>query len=103
MNVTIAVKAVLGDHAYDLVMGSTKSMTEHLLGAAGAVETVISLLACQNGVIPPTINFSTPDPDCDLNYAHNERVEREVEIAISNSFGFGGHNEIGRASCRRRT
>jgi len=92
MNETLAVKAVFGDHAYDLVMGSTKSMTGHLLGAAGAVETVISLLACQNGVIPPTINFSTPDPDCDLNYAHNERVEREVEIAISNSFGFGGHN-----------
>jgi 3-oxoacyl-(acyl-carrier-protein) synthase len=73
-------------------MSSTKSMTGHLLGAAGAVEAVVSLLVCQNGVIPPTINFSTPDPECDLNYAHNTRLERPVEVAISNSFGFGGHN-----------
>jgi 3-oxoacyl-[acyl-carrier-protein] synthase II len=92
MNETLAAKAVFGDHAYELVMGSTKSMTGHLLGAAGAVEAVVSLLVCQNGVIPPTINFSTPDPDCDLNYAHNTKLERPVEVAISNSFGFGGHN-----------
>lgn len=92
LNETLAVKAVFGDHAYELVMGSTKSMTGHLLGAAGAVETVISLLACENGVIPPTINFSTPDPECDLNYAHNTKIERPVDVAISNSFGFGGHN-----------
>lgn len=92
MNETLAVKAVFGDHAYDLVMSSTKSMTGHQLGAAGAVESVISLLVMQNGVIPPTINFTTPDPDCDLNYAHNAKLERPVEVAISNSFGFGGHN-----------
>ncbi|MGH7506109.1 MAG: beta-ketoacyl-ACP synthase II [Longimicrobiales bacterium] len=92
LNETKAVKAVFGDHAYALVMGSTKSMTGHLLGAAGAVETVIALLVCRDGVIPPTINFTTPDPECDLDYAHNDRVEREVDVAISNSFGFGGHN-----------
>lgn len=92
MNETAAIKAVFGEHAYRLVVGSTKSMTGHLLGAAGAVETVISLLVCREDVIPPTINFSTPDPACDLNYAHNNRVEREVNVAISNSFGFGGHN-----------
>src|SRR5690606_2184478 len=92
MNETLAAKAVFGDPAYALVMGSTQSMTGHPLAAAGAVETVISLLVCENGVIPPTINFSTPDPDCDLNYAHNTKIERPVEVAISNSFGFGGHN-----------
>jgi 3-oxoacyl-[acyl-carrier-protein] synthase II len=89
---TQAVKAVFGDHAYRVVMGSTKSMTGHLLGAAGAVEAVISVLVCREGTIPPTINFSTPDPDCDLDYAHNRRVDRAVDVAITNSFGFGGHN-----------
>jgi 3-oxoacyl-[acyl-carrier-protein] synthase II len=92
LNETLAVKAVFGDHARHVVMGSTKSMTGHLLGAAGAVETVISLLVCRDGTIPPTINFTTADPDCDLDYAHNRRVDRAVDIAISNSFGFGGHN-----------
>jgi 3-oxoacyl-[acyl-carrier-protein] synthase II len=92
LNETLAVKAVFGERAYDLVMGSTKSMTGHLLGAAGAVEAVISALVAQRGRIPPTINFSTPDPELDLNYAHNRVIEREVEFAISNSFGFGGHN-----------
>jgi 3-oxoacyl-[acyl-carrier-protein] synthase II len=92
LNETLAVKAVFGDAARDLVMGSTKSMTGHLLGAAGAVEAVISALVCTNGSIPPTINFTTPDPDCDLDYAHQGRVDRPVEIALSNSFGFGGHN-----------
>lgn len=92
LNETLAVKAVFGDHAYRLVMGSTKSMTGHLLGAAGAVEAIISLKVCATGEIPPTINFSTPDPECDLDYAHNRRVQREVDVALSNSFGFGGHN-----------
>jgi len=92
LNETKAVKAVFGEHAYELVMGSTKSMTGHLLGAAGAVEAVVTMMVCQTGAIPPTINFSTPDPDCDLNYAHNARVERPVEHALTNSFGFGGHN-----------
>ncbi|HEX7051320.1 MAG TPA: beta-ketoacyl-ACP synthase II [Longimicrobiales bacterium] len=92
LNETLAVKAVFGDDAYRLVMGSTKSMTGHLLGAAGAVETVISVLACRDGVIPPTINFTTQDPACDLDYAHNRRIETPVRVALSNSFGFGGHN-----------
>jgi 3-oxoacyl-[acyl-carrier-protein] synthase II len=91
-NETLAVKAVFADHAYELVMGSTKSMTGHLLGAAGGVEAVISTLVCRTGKIPPTINFSTPDPNCDLNYAHNQLIERPVRVAITNSFGFGGHN-----------
>ncbi|MCI0434729.1 MAG: beta-ketoacyl-ACP synthase II [Gemmatimonadetes bacterium] len=92
LNETLAVKAVFGDHARRLVVGSTKSMTGHLLGAAGAVESVICVLVCANGTIPPTINFSTPDPDCDLDYAHNRRIDRTVDVALSNSFGFGGHN-----------
>jgi 3-oxoacyl-[acyl-carrier-protein] synthase II len=91
-NETLAIKAVFADHAYKLVMGSTKSMTGHLLGAAGGVEAVISALVCRTGKIPPTINFSTPDPNCDLNYAHNQLIERPVRVAITNSFGFGGHN-----------
>ncbi|HSG50303.1 MAG TPA: beta-ketoacyl synthase N-terminal-like domain-containing protein, partial [Longimicrobiales bacterium] len=89
---TTAIKAVLGDHAYQVVVGSTKSMTGHLLGAAGAVESVICAQVLREGKIPPTINFSEPDPTCDLNYAHNQGVEREVKLALSNSFGFGGHN-----------
>jgi 3-oxoacyl-[acyl-carrier-protein] synthase II len=92
LNETLAVKKVFGDHAYKLVMGSTKSMTGHLLGAAGAIETVWSALVCKTGIIPPTINHTTPDPACDLNYSLNQRTERPVEYAISNSFGFGGHN-----------
>jgi len=92
LNETQAVKAVFGDHARSLVMGSTKSMTGHLLGAAGAVEGVICVFVCASGFIPPTINFTTPDPGCDLEYAHNRRIDRTVEVALSNSFGFGGHN-----------
>ncbi|MCY3613238.1 MAG: beta-ketoacyl-ACP synthase II [Gemmatimonadetes bacterium] len=89
---TAAVKAVLGGQAYNVVMGSTKSMTGHLLGAAGAVETVICVMACRTGRIPPTINFSEPDDTCDLDYAHHGMVERPVSVALNNSFGFGGHN-----------
>jgi len=89
---TAAVKAVFGDHAYELVIGSTKSMTGHTLGAAGAIEGVISALACQRGLIPPTINFETSDPECDLEYAHAGPIERPVRAALTNSFGFGGHN-----------
>jgi 3-oxoacyl-[acyl-carrier-protein] synthase II len=92
LNETLAVKAVFGEHAYNLVMGSTKSMTGHLLGAAGAVEAVIITKVINENVIPPTINFSEADPSCDLNYAHNGKIEREVNIVASNSFGFGGHN-----------
>lgn len=89
---TEAIKAVLGDRAREIVVGSTKSMTGHLLGAAGALEGIISLLVCRTGMIPPTINFSEPDPACDLEYAHGGAIERPVGLALTNSFGFGGHN-----------
>jgi 3-oxoacyl-[acyl-carrier-protein] synthase II len=89
---THAVKQVLGPRAYDIVMGSTKSMTGHLLGAAGALETILSIFVTREGKIPPTINLQEKDPACDLDYAHGGMVERPVELALSNSFGFGGHN-----------
>jgi 3-oxoacyl-[acyl-carrier-protein] synthase II len=89
---TIAVKAVLGDHARSVILNSTKSMTGHLLGAAGGLEFEICLLAMKHGVVPPTINRDTPDPECDLDCAPNVAVERHIDLALSNSFGFGGHN-----------
>jgi len=89
---TAALRALFGHHADALVVSSTKSMTGHTLGAAGAIETVVCLLACRDGVVPPTINYETPDPECDLNYAPNRAVTRDVGVALSNSFGFGGHN-----------
>jgi 3-oxoacyl-(acyl-carrier-protein) synthase len=89
---TQAVKAVFGEQARKLVFGSTKSMTGHLLGAAGALEFGVSLLVSRCGAIPPTINQFTPDPQCDLDCAPNRKVERRVDVALSNSFGFGGHN-----------
>jgi len=89
---TIAIKKVFGEHAYKMNLSSTKSMTGHLLGAAGAVEAVASILAMTNGIIPPTINFTNPDPKCDLNYTFNKPQKREVNVAMSNAFGFGGHN-----------
>jgi 3-oxoacyl-[acyl-carrier-protein] synthase II len=89
---TAAVKSVFGDGAARLVFGSTKSMTGHLLGAAGALEFAVCVLAMQHGVIPPTINYQTPDPACDLDCAPNAAVQRPVRVALSNSFGFGGHN-----------
>lgn len=91
-NETEAIKTLFGDHAYKLVVSSTKSMTGHLLGAAGAIEAVVTVLTLMNNIIPPTINYEEPDPECDLNYAPNKAVEREVNYAISNAFGFGGHN-----------
>src|SRR5881398_1570590 len=89
---TAAVKAVFGDRAKKLIFGSTKSMTGHLLGAAGAFEAGLCALVVQKGIIPPTINQFTPDPACDLDSAPNKAVKRAVDIALSNSFGFGGHN-----------
>src|SRR5688500_14309017 len=89
---TQAVKAVFGDRAQQLVFGSTKSMTGHLLGAAGALEFAVSLLSATCGTIPPTINQFTPDPECDLDCAPNRKVDRQIDVALSNSFGFGGHN-----------
>ncbi len=87
-----AVKAVLGERAHEIVVGSTKSMTGHLLGAAGALETIVCIQVCREGRIPPTINFEEADPACDLDYAHGGMVERPVDLALTNSFGFGGHN-----------
>jgi 3-oxoacyl-[acyl-carrier-protein] synthase II len=89
---TQALKAVFGPAARQLVFGSTKSMTGHLLGAAGGLEFAICSLVIERGVIPPTINYQTPDPECDLDCAPNHPVERRVDVAMSNSFGFGGHN-----------
>lgn len=89
---TKAVKSVFGDHAYQMNLSSTKSMTGHLLGAAGAIEAIACILAVRNDRVPPTINFEDADPDCDLNYTFNEPVNRPVNVALSNAFGFGGHN-----------
>jgi 3-oxoacyl-[acyl-carrier-protein] synthase II len=89
---TVAVKAVFGEQARKLVFGSTKSMTGHLLGGAGALEAAVSLLVVRTGKVPPTINQTSPDPDCDLDCAPNKAIDRRVDIALSNSFGFGGHN-----------
>ena len=87
-----AVKAVFGAQSAKLIFASTKSMTGHLLGAAGALEFVVALQVLRTGKVPPTINHVTPDPACDLDCVPNRMVEREVDVALSNSFGFGGHN-----------
>ncbi len=89
---TMAIKSVFGDHAYKLKVSSTKSMTGHGLGAAGGIEAVYTLLAMDRGVLPPTINYQDPDPDCDLDYVPNNPVDADVDVAISNSLGFGGTN-----------
>jgi 3-oxoacyl-[acyl-carrier-protein] synthase II len=89
---TLAIHRLFGDHAKRLAVSSTKSMTGHLLGAAGGLETVITALVIRHGVIPPTINYTTPDPDCDLDYVPNEARRQTVRYALNNSFGFGGTN-----------
>jgi 3-oxoacyl-[acyl-carrier-protein] synthase II len=91
---TQAIKTAFGDHAYKLAVSSTKSMTGHLLGAAGGVEAIFTLLAMEKGVIPPTINYTTPDPECDLDYVPNVARERNLNVCVSNSFGFGGTNGV---------
>ncbi len=89
---TKAVKTVFGDHAYKLAISSTKSMTGHLLGGSGGVEAVFTVLAIKHGIIPPTVNYETPDPECDLDYVPNTARKMDVKVALSNSFGFGGTN-----------
>ena len=89
---TKAIKEVFGDHAYDMAVSSTKSMTGHMFGAAGAVEAMVCALAIHEGVLPPTINYEEPDPACDLDYVPNEARQAEVKVALSNAMGLGGHN-----------
>jgi len=91
---TLAVKRVFGKHAYDLKISSNKSMTGHLLGASGGVEAISTALTIKNNIIPPTINYNSPDPECDLDYVPNKSEKKIVDYAISNSFGFGGHNGV---------
>lgn len=92
LNETLAIKTVFGEHAYKLAVSSTKSMTGHLLGAAGAIESIATLLAIKHGIIPPTINHEEAEPELDLNYTSKVAVKKEIRYAISNTFGFGGHN-----------
>ncbi|HQI40086.1 MAG: beta-ketoacyl-[acyl-carrier-protein] synthase II [Ignavibacteriales bacterium UTCHB2] len=92
VNETKAIKTVFGDHAYKLVVNSTKSMTGHLLGAAGVIEAIATILSLKNNLIPPTINLDNPDPECDLNYSAKTVTKKEIRAAINNTFGFGGHN-----------
>ncbi len=91
---TKAIKAVYGKHAYEIPISSTKSMIGHLMGATGAVEAMACVLSIQEGIIHPTINYETPDPECDLDYVPNEARQAEVKIAVSNSFGLGGQNAV---------
>jgi 3-oxoacyl-[acyl-carrier-protein] synthase II len=98
---TKAIKSVFGDHAYSMAISSTKSMMGHTFGAAGAIEAIMCILALRDGVLPPTINYRTPDPECDLDYVPNEARRVQVEVALSNAMGLGGHNGcvlLGRAA-----
>ncbi len=94
INETNAIKRVFGEHSNKLLVSSTKSITGHLLGAAGGIEAIASILALKNGFIPPTMNYENPDSECDLNYVPNQMIEKEIDYAMSNTFGFGGHNGV---------
>ena len=89
---TAAIKTLFGERAYKVPVSSTKSMTGHLMGAGGGIEAIASIKAIQTGILPPTINLENPDPECDLDYVPHEARRAEVDVAMSNSFGFGGHN-----------
>lgn len=91
---TLAIKSVFGEHAYKLAVSSTKGATGHALGAAGGMEAVFLALAIKNGILPPTINYENPDPECDLDYVPNKAVKKEIRVGLSNSLGFGGHNAV---------
>jgi 3-oxoacyl-(acyl-carrier-protein) synthase len=91
---TKAIKAALGEDAFRVPISSSKSMTGHLLGAGGALEAAICVMAMREGIIPPTINLDEPDPECDLDYTPNRAHQQEIEASMSNSFGFGGHNSV---------
>lgn len=91
---TAAIKRALGDHAYNIGVSSTKSMTGHIMGATGSIETVFCTLALRDQIMPPTINYETPDPECDLDYVPNEARQARLRVCLNNSFGFGGHNSV---------
>jgi 3-oxoacyl-[acyl-carrier-protein] synthase II len=91
---TTAIKAALGEHAYTTAVSSTKSMTGHIMGATGAIETVFCALAIRDQILPPTINYATPDPACDLDYVPNIARPSRVRVCLNNAFGFGGHNAV---------
>jgi len=91
---TKAIKATFGERAYKIPISSTKSMTGHMIGCAGAMEPAICIMTIVNGVIPPTINYENPDPECDLDYVPNTARKAELNTVLTNSFGFGGHNSV---------
>ena len=91
---TVAIKKALGEQAYEIPISSTKSVTGHLMGAAGSVEAVFSIMAIRNSFVPPTVNLENQDPECDLNYTPLVGVSRNIDVVMSNSFGFGGHNAV---------
>ena len=91
---TVAIKLAMGELAYEIPISSTKSVTGHLMGAAGSVEAVFSIMAIQNNFVPPTINLDNQDPECDLNYTPHTGVPHDIDVVMSNSFGFGGHNAV---------